>query len=45
MQNFQNSNHNFKKDAEFTLIEQITKAFTTTEQLWLILKKGKFFVF
>ena len=36
---FQNSNHNFQRDAKFTLIEQITKSFTTTEQLRLLLKK------
>ena len=28
---FKNSNHNFQRDAKFTLIGQITKTFTTTE--------------
>ena len=37
--NFQNLNHNFQRDAKFTLIENITKTFTTIEQLWLFLKK------
>ena len=32
-------NHNFKRDAKFTLTEQITKIFATTEQLRLLLKK------
>ena len=32
---FQNSNYNFEKCAERTLIEQITGTFTITEQLWL----------
>ena len=36
---FQNLNHNFQKEAKFTLIEQFTKTFTTTEQLWILLKK------
>ena len=36
---FQNSNHNFQRDAKFTLIEQIMKSFTTTKQLRLLLKK------
>ena len=36
---FQNSNRNFQRDAKFTLTEQITKSFTTTEQLQLLLKK------
>ena len=36
---FQNSNHNFQRDAKFTLIEQIVKNFTTIEQLRLLLKK------
>ena len=40
---FQNSNHNFQRDAKFTLIEQITKPFTTTEQLRLLLKKRRNF--
>ena len=40
---FQNSNHNFQRDAKFTLIEQITKSFTTTEQLRLLLKKRENF--
>ena len=30
---FKNSNHNFQRDAEFTLTERITKTFTTTGQL------------
>ena len=42
---FQNSNHNFQKDAKFTLIEQITKSFTTGEQLRLLLKKQENFWF
>ena len=40
---FQNSNHNFQRDAKFTLIEQITKSFTTIEQLRLLLKKRENF--
>ena len=40
---FQNSNHNFQRDAKFTLIEQITKSFTTTEHLRLLLKKQENF--
>ena len=36
---FQNSNHYFQRDAKFTLIEQIPKTFTTTEQLRLLLKR------
>ena len=40
---FQNSNHNFQMDAEFTLIEQITKSFTTTKQLQPLLKKWENF--
>ena len=32
-------NRNFHRDAKLTLIEQITKTFTTTEQLQLLLKK------
>ena len=40
---FQNSNHNFQRDAKFTLIEQITKSFTKTEQLRLLLNKRKNF--
>ena len=40
---FQNSNHNFQRDAKFTLIEEITKSFTTIEQLRLLLKKRKNF--
>ena len=40
---FQNSNHNFQRDAKFILIEQIMKNFTTTEQLWLLLKKREIF--
>ena len=40
---FQNSNHNFQRDAKFTLIEQITKTFISTEQLWLLLKKREIF--
>ena len=42
---FQNSNHNFQRDAKFTLTEQITKSFTTTEQLRLLLKKQETFGF
>ena len=30
---FQDLNHNFQRDAKFTLTEQITKTFTTTKQL------------
>ena len=41
--NFQKSNHNFQRDAKFALIEQITKSFTTTEQLRLLLKIRKYF--
>ena len=37
--NFQTSNHNFQNESKFTLIDQILKAFTTTEQLRLLLKK------
>ena len=40
---FQNSNHNFQRDAKFTLIEQITKSFSTTEKLRLLLKKQENF--
>ena len=40
---FQNSNHNFQRDAKFTLIEKITKSFTTTEELRLLLKKRENF--
>ena len=40
---FQNSNHNFQRDAKFTLTAQITKSFTTTEQLRLLLKKRENF--
>ena len=40
---FQNSNHNFQRDAKFTLIEVITKSFITTEQLRLLLKKQENF--
>ena len=39
----QNSNHNFQRDAKFTLMQQITKSFTTTEQLRLLLKKRENF--
>ena len=34
---------NFQWDAKFTLIEQITETFTSTEQLWLLLKKRENF--
>ena len=34
---------NFQGDAKFTLIEQITKGFTTTEELPLLLKKRENF--
>ena len=40
---FQNSNHSFQRDAKFTLIEEITKTLTTTEQLPLLLKKRENF--
>ena len=40
---FQNSNHNFQGNAKFTLIEQITKTFTTTVQLRLLLKNRENF--
>ena len=36
-------NQNFQRDAKFTLIEQITKTFTTTEQSLLLLKKRENF--
>ena len=36
---FQNSNRNFQRGAQFTIIQQITKTFTTIEQLQLLLKK------
>ena len=39
--NFQTSNHNFQNESKFTLIDQILKAFTTTEQLRLLLKKRR----
>ena len=41
---FQNSKYNFQRDAKFALIEQITKTFTTTEQLRLLLKKRRNFL-
>ena len=40
---FQNSNHNFQRDAKFILIEQIMKSFTNTKQLQLLLKKRENF--
>ena len=40
---FQNSNQNFQRDAKFALIEQITKTFTTIEQLRILLKKRENF--
>ena len=41
--NFLNSNHNFERDAKLTLLEQITRIFTTTKQLQLLLKKRENF--
>ena len=40
---FHDSNQNFQRDVKFTIIEQITKTFTTTEQLLLLLKKRENF--
>ena len=40
---FQNSIHEFQRDAKFTLIKKITNTFTTTEQLPLLLKKQEHF--
>ena len=40
---FQNPKQNFPRDAKFNLIEEITKTFTTSEQLRLLLKKRKNF--
>ena len=40
---FRNSNQNFQRDAKFSLVEQITKTFTATEQLRLLLKKRENF--
>ena len=40
---FQNLNHNSQRDGKFTLIEQITKTFTTLEELRLLLKKRENF--
>ena len=43
MQTFKNSNHNFQRDAKLALIEQITKTFTTTKELRLLLKERENF--
>ena len=43
MQTFKNSNHNFQRNAKLALIKQITKTFTTTKELRLLLKERENF--
>ena len=43
MQTFKNSNHNFQRNAKLALVKQITKTFTTTKELRLLLKERENF--